>query len=64
MHCLLPGLHRIALFIEPWNHASVRTAELAGYRREGLLASHQRIGGERKDMLLYAAIKPVRASRS
>ncbi len=53
----LPGLHRVALFIEPWNTGSIRTAERAGYRREGLLASHQEIGGRRRDMLIYARIR-------
>lgn len=53
----LPELHRVELYIEPWNVASVRTAEHAGYEREGLLHSHQEIGGKRVDMLLYAAIR-------
>ncbi|MFE7742268.1 GNAT family N-acetyltransferase [Nocardia sp. NPDC057455] len=52
-------LCRIELYIEPWNVASVRTAELAGYEREGLLRSHQEIGGKRVDMLLYAAIRQI-----
>lgn len=51
------ALHRIELYIEPWNLASVRTAERAGYEREGLLRSHQEIGGRRRDMLLYATIR-------
>jgi ribosomal-protein-alanine N-acetyltransferase len=50
-------LHRIELYIEPWNVASVRTAERARYQREGLLRSHQEIGGRRRDMLLYAIIR-------
>lgn len=54
----IPGLHRVELYIEPWNIASVRTAEGAGYEREGLLRSHQEIGGERVDMLLHAAVRP------
>lgn len=53
----IPGLHRIELYIEPGNIASIRAAERAGYQREGLLRSHQEIGGERRDMLLYAAIR-------
>lgn len=53
----IPELHRIELYIEPWNVASVRTAEVAGFAREGLLRSHQEIGGKRVDMLLYAAIR-------
>lgn len=53
----VPVLHRIELYIEPWNVASVRTAERARYQREGLLRSHQEIGGRRRDMLLYAIIR-------
>ena len=53
----IPALHRIELYIEPWNAASIKTAERAGYEREGLLRSHQEIGGRRRDMLLYAAIR-------
>lgn len=51
-------LDRIELYIEPWNTASVRTAEIAGYTCHGLLRSHQEIGGQRVDMLLYASIRP------
>ena len=50
-------LHRIELYIEPWNAGSVKTAEHAGFEREGLLRSHQEIGGRRRDMLLYAAVR-------
>ncbi|GAA4900321.1 RimJ/RimL family protein N-acetyltransferase [Stackebrandtia albiflava] len=53
----VPGLFRIALYIEPWNVASIRTAERAGYAREGLLRSHQVIDGRRRDMALYAAVR-------
>lgn len=53
----IPQLHRVELYIEPWNAASIRTAVKAGYEREGLLRSHQEIGGERCDMYLYAAIR-------
>jgi [ribosomal protein S5]-alanine N-acetyltransferase len=53
----IPALYRIELYIEPWNTGSVRTAERAGYEREGLLRSHQEIGGLRRDMLLYATIR-------
>jgi ribosomal-protein-alanine N-acetyltransferase len=42
--------------------ASIKTAERAGYEREGLLRSHQEIGGRRRDMLLYASIRET-ASR-
>jgi RimJ/RimL family protein N-acetyltransferase len=54
-------LHRIELYIEPWNAGSVKTAERAGFEREGLLRSHQEIGRRRRDMLLYATIRPESA---
>ncbi len=53
----IPALHRVELYIEPWNAGSVKTAERAGFEREGLLRSHQEIAGRRRDMLLYAAIR-------
>ena len=37
-------------------------AEVADYQREGLLRSHQEIGGTRRDMLLYAITRPWRTS--
>jgi [ribosomal protein S5]-alanine N-acetyltransferase len=55
----VPALHRIELYIEPWNEGSIKTAERAGYEREGLLRSHQEIGGRRRDMLLYAIIREI-----
>ncbi|WP_337797775.1 GNAT family N-acetyltransferase [Nocardiopsis sinuspersici] len=55
----VPGLFRIEAYIEPWNAASARTAERVGYVREGLLRSHQPIGGRRRDMLLYATVRTV-----
>jgi RimJ/RimL family protein N-acetyltransferase len=54
----IEDLHRVELYIEPWNTGSVKTAERAGFEREGLLRSHQEIGRHRRDMLLYAAIRP------
>ncbi len=56
----LPQVHRIELYIEPWNVASIRSAEAAGFTREGLLRSHQEIAGRRVDMLLYAVIRSQR----
>jgi RimJ/RimL family protein N-acetyltransferase len=53
----IPGLHRIELHIEPWNTGSIKTAEQAGYQREGLMRGHQEIGGQRRDMLLYATLR-------
>lgn len=55
----LPGLHRVALLIEPWNTASRRTAERAGYHEEEVLARHRMIGGEGRDMVLYASVRPT-----
>ena len=57
----LPEIQRIELYIEPWNAASERTAHTAGYQHEGLLRSHQVIGSNRVDMLLYAAVRPPAA---
>ncbi len=54
----IPGLYRIELYIEPWNNQSIHVAETAGFQREGLLRSHVEFGGTRRDMLLYAAIRP------
>ncbi|MGD8151070.1 GNAT family N-acetyltransferase [Ornithinimicrobium sp. Y1694] len=53
----LPEIHRVELFIETWNAASIKTALEAGYSREGLLRSHQEIGGTRVDMELFAALR-------
>jgi [ribosomal protein S5]-alanine N-acetyltransferase len=53
----IPELHRIELYIEPWNMKSIKTGERAGFKREGLLRSHQEIGGRRREMLLYATIR-------
>lgn len=54
----IPTLYRIELYIEPWNTGSIGVAEATGFQREGQLRSHQEIGGTRRDMLLYAAIRP------
>ena len=47
---------RLELYVEPWNQASIRTAERAGFRREGLLRSWQEVGGERRDMYMYSLL--------
>jgi ribosomal-protein-alanine N-acetyltransferase len=52
----LPGVHRLELYVEPWNEASWRTAESVGYQREGLLRSWQAVGDERRDMYMYALV--------
>ena len=47
---------RLELCVEPWNTASIRTAERAGFQREGLLRGWQEVGGERKDMFMYGRL--------
>jgi RimJ/RimL family protein N-acetyltransferase len=47
---------RLELYVEPSNTASIRTAEKAGFQREGLLRSWQEVGGKRKDMYMYAQL--------
>jgi RimJ/RimL family protein N-acetyltransferase len=47
---------RLELYVEPWNQASIRAAEGAGFRKEGLLRSWQEIGGERKDMFMFSLL--------
>jgi RimJ/RimL family protein N-acetyltransferase/8-oxo-dGTP pyrophosphatase MutT (NUDIX family) len=47
---------RLELHVEPWNVASIKAAELAGFRREGLLRGWQEMGSQRRDLLLYARL--------
>lgn len=51
------AMARLELAVEPWNEASWRLAEGAGFRREGLMRQWQPVGDERKDMYLYARIR-------
>ncbi|MET0872484.1 MAG: GNAT family protein [Paeniglutamicibacter terrestris] len=53
----LPEIHRLELYVEPWNEGSWRAAERCGYTREGLLRSWQEVGGQRKDMYMYSRIE-------
>lgn len=50
------GMSRMELQIEPDNVASRRVAEAAGFREEGLMRGWGLIGGERRDMVLYARL--------
>jgi [ribosomal protein S5]-alanine N-acetyltransferase len=50
------GVARIEVWVEPVNAASLRVAEAVGFRREGLLRSFMRVGGERRDMLMYSLL--------
>lgn len=58
----LDGVHRIELYVEPWNRGSWRAAERAGYVREGLLRSWQQVGNERRDMYMYSLVPDDRAA--
>ena len=53
----LDGIHRVNLFVEPWNEGSWRAAEACGYRREGLLRDWEQVGDTRKDMYVYGAVR-------
>ena len=50
------GLERIALLADPRNAASIRVAERAGFRREGVLRSWVDVNGERVDHVSYSLI--------
>ncbi|MBT2439672.1 GNAT family N-acetyltransferase [Streptomyces sp. ISL-36] len=50
---------RLQLLVEPWNAASARTAEGAGFVREGVLRGWQEAGGERRDMVMYGRLAAV-----
>jgi RimJ/RimL family protein N-acetyltransferase len=50
------SLPRLELYIEPGNQASIRTAEAAGFEREGLMRSWRTVGDARRDMWMYARI--------
>ncbi|WP_405670334.1 MULTISPECIES: GNAT family N-acetyltransferase [unclassified Streptomyces] len=47
---------RLELYVEPWNTGSVRTAERAGFQREGLLRGWQQVGAHRRDMFMYSLL--------
>ncbi|MFD5428612.1 GNAT family N-acetyltransferase [Streptomyces sp. NPDC127084] len=47
---------RLELYVEPWNTASVRTAERMGFQCEGLLRKWQQVGGARRDMFVYSLL--------
>lgn len=50
------GFPRLELYVEPWNLASMRTAERAGFVKEGLLRSWQPTGRSRCDVYLYSLL--------
>ncbi len=53
---------RLELFVEEWNIASWRTAEKAGFIREGLLRKWELIGGEWKDLYVYSKVREFHRS--
>jgi RimJ/RimL family protein N-acetyltransferase len=57
----IPRLH---LFVEPWNVASARTAEAAGFGRDGTLRGWERIDGAQHDADCFALLYDVWADRS
>jgi RimJ/RimL family protein N-acetyltransferase len=52
----VPGIPRLQLFVEPWNVASSRTAEAAGFIREATLRGWERIDGEQRDADCFALL--------
>jgi RimJ/RimL family protein N-acetyltransferase len=50
------GLERLELTCGPDNAASQRVAERCGFTREGLLRSHMRFKGGRRDTLVYSLL--------
>ena len=50
------GLHRVQALIHPDNTASRKLAEKLGFRCEGQLRDHLRVGGEWRDDMLYALL--------
>lgn len=49
-------VHRLELYVEPWNSGSWRAAEACDFHREGLLRSWQLVGTMRKDMYVYSRL--------
>ena len=52
----LPQLHRLEIYVEPWNEGSWRAAERAGFERECLMRSWQPVGGVHRDMFMYSRL--------
>ena len=51
------GVERLQATVEPWNAASQRVLEHAGFAREGLLRGYAAYRGERQDVYLYALLR-------
>ncbi len=50
------GIPRLELCVEPWNIGSIKTAECAGFEQEGLMRSWQKVGEQRKDMIMMSLV--------
>jgi RimJ/RimL family protein N-acetyltransferase len=50
------GYQRLQLLVEPANAASVRVAENAGFRREGVMRGWMELHGSRPDLVMYALL--------
>jgi [ribosomal protein S5]-alanine N-acetyltransferase len=57
----IPRLH---LFVEPWNVASARTAEAAGFTREATLRGWERIDGAQRDADCFALLHEEWSTRA
>ena len=54
---LAAGIERLQATVEPWNGASQRVLEKAGFEREGLLRGYARHGeGPRHDVYVYGRL--------
>ena len=51
------AIPRVHLFVEPWNVASARTAESAGFGHEATLRGWERIDGEQRDVDCFARLR-------
>ena len=49
-------IERLQATVEPWNKASQRVLEKAGFKREGLMRGYASWHGKRRDVLLYAKL--------
>jgi RimJ/RimL family protein N-acetyltransferase len=58
------GLARVQLYARVDNPASQRTAERAGFQREGVIRSHMLIKGERYDAVIFGLTAEDVASAS
>ena len=50
------NIPRLELYVEPWNVGSIKTAEFAGFEQEGLMRSWQKVGEQRKDMIMMSLV--------